>query len=129
MNEKEVKHKCFGCLKTHTDKAYRWKSRILVDGGKKIWWCGSCVDCGGCRKIHFNDTGRTLIIGNGAERIEMCGRWYQSPSPSIKKKMENLSPEEVLSGVHLGLPQTYKGQSNDHSFEKKAAVKELKKSL
>ncbi len=126
MIEKEIKHKCFGCGITHLDKSYRWKSRM--EGKKKIWWCGSCVDCGGCQKIHKNDTGRTLIIGSGADKIELCGKWYKSPS-SIEKKVRDLSPEEVLSGVQYGLPQTYKGNSNDHSTEKRAAIKSLKKSL
>lgn len=85
------------------------------------------MDCYGCGFIHKNETGFTRIDSRG----HICGKWAKSSSPSMSKRIENMSPEEVMSGMHFGaerdpsLPQDSENYSKVHNEQ----VKELQEVL
>lgn len=138
MSEKpEPKRYCFGCKRKHTSTEVggwpdMWETKIL--NGKKVRWCRNCIDCTGCGFIHKNDTGFTRTSWEGDKRIQLCGKWARATPPSPQKKMENLSPQEVLSGVQYGMDEQkglFSKEANSKEWSKSHAegVKELKEAL
>lgn len=111
---------CYVCVKKHAEEDWRWKRKRI--GKKRVWYCHSGIDCAGCQTLHFNDTykSRTTIDGS-----QYCGKWYNS-APTPQQKMKNMSPEEVLSGSHYGLPNQFGRQSNDYTRD---VIKQNKKEV
>lgn len=131
MWDTETVHYCIVCKKKHSDWVYRW-TEIKVDK-KKAYYCHMGIQCDGCQKLHYNDTGGSRVTWDKGVRREVCRRWFTSSPPSIQRKMEDLSPQEVLSGVQYGLPEQkiFRKEDANTDWGKKhsEAVKELREEL
>lgn len=101
--------KCYVCNKKHEEESYRWKRKRI--GNKRVWYCHSGIDCAGCGFLHFNDTYKARMTADGKA---YCGKWFSSSS-TPQQRMKNMSPEEVLSGSHYGLPNQFGRQSEDYT--------------
>lgn len=113
---------CIVCKKKHQEDSYRWRK---AEAG---FYCHHGIDCIGCKEIHYNDTGFTRINSQGS----ICGKWAKSAPPTMEQKMAGLSPEEVMSGVHLGnemLPYFKGKSSNNYSEDRAKQTKELRDAL
>ena len=124
---KETTHYCIVCHKRHSDLYWRW-TKVKIKG-KVRYYCGHGIDCYGCKKIHYNDTGREKIDADGHH---WCGKWFTT-SKTPEQKIRNLSPQEVMSGVQYGMdevkvfrPETVR---EDHSTIHKRKIKGLKEAL
>mgnify|MGYP007071571373 CR=1 FL=1 len=124
-------HFCIVCKKDHEDDDWRW-TEIKIKGKKKFY-CHHGINCAGCKEIHYNNTYLTKIKYEDGKKIEICGKWFGS-KPSMAQKVSNMSPQEVMSGVHLGMDEQkglFRKETlrDDHSILQKRAIKELKEKL
>ena len=95
----EIRHRCIVCHKIHSEDNWGW-TEVNIEGKKK-YYCRHGINCYGCQKIHYNDTGATRMDTRGS----ICGKWIGSTSKTPQEKIKNLSPQEVMSGVQYGLPE------------------------
>lgn len=94
-------------------------------GNKRVWYCHNGIDCAGCRTLHHSEHMGSKMTPDG----EWCSKWYKS-TPSIKSRMSNMSPEEVVSGGLHGLPNQFPGHSADYTKAvKQSQRKEVLKAL
>jgi uncharacterized protein YeaC (DUF1315 family) len=131
----ETPQYCIVCKKKHlASESGSWpdmwtKKKI---GRKTVYYCRHGIDCTGCGFIHYNDTGFTRSYIKDGERVELCGKWAKGNATTPEQRMANMSPEEVMSGVHLGnemLPYFKGKSSNNYSDEVREQRKELKEAL
>ena len=86
--------------------------------------------CAVCGIVHPHTNWRTTT--RDKETIYVCGDHYRS-TISLAKKMDNLSPQEVMSGVQYGLPEQkiFNQRDANENWSKlhSEGVKELREEL
>lgn len=132
MEPKEIKHRCAVCKKSHSALDYQWH-RFSLKTGSVQFYCNKGIDCTGCQKVHLNTTGRAKTLVRDGKLINLCGIWFRN-HVSMEKKMEGLSPQEVLSGVQYGLPEqkgVFSDEANRQEWSKDHAegVQQLREEL
>lgn len=80
--------------------------------------------CSGCNKTHDD----VQWIGKGHETKWYCHK-FASPPKGIN--YDNFSPQEIVSGVHLGMPrqEVWGPDTEDHSVVHAKQVQALGESL
>src|SRR5574340_359760 len=98
-HEDGVVHYCIGHKEKIKLGAGWWNSEKR--GKKTVYWCNKCIYCEGCQEVHpLGKYGGA--VGRGNPTKYWCYKWAKGSSPSPEKRMQDLSPEQVLSGVQYG---------------------------
>lgn len=107
-----TEHYCIVCFKVHEEEKYRWKFLIKKNRKgikrRKKYYCHLGINCAGCKILHAAYSYRS----NG--KVEYCDKWYNS-RPAWQKRIQNMSPEEVVSGGLDGLPNQFGTNSDDYT--------------
>lgn len=125
--DKPATHYCIGHKEKLTLDGEMWWHKIK-EGKKTSYLCNKCIYCEGCKE-HHPVAKYGGAIGRGNPTKYWCYKWAKGSSTSVEKKMQDLSPEEVMSGVQYGMDKIYEGNSNDWGKEHAEQVKTLKESL
>jgi hypothetical protein len=127
IGEDETVRFCIACGKKHPEADWRW-TEVKIKGKKK-YFCHHGINCYGCQKIHYNDTGATRMDSRGS----VCGKWFGNTKKSPEEKMKNLSPQEVMSGVQYGMPEQKIFRpdvaNEDHHTVHQRQMKDLKEAV
>lgn len=126
---------CVGCKKKHEiQDGFVWQQ---TKGG--VNYCKKHIECVGCGTVHERTPYlkyATKVHMDTGEKLSgwWCEKWVRPATPSLQQKMNNLSPGEVMSGVHLGMDyqrDIYGSTSNqeDHSVEHSRQVQQLSEAL
>ena len=91
------------------------------------------MKCYGCKTIH-KTTGYAKGINNpdgSKETVWLCSKWAKPSAPTPQQKAQNMSPEEVMSGVHYGMDRvkSMSHDSEDWSVEHKQQLDYLNEVL
>lgn len=108
LQPKNLTRYCRGCKKRHgmiVDAWNSWNHKII--NGKEVYWCKKHFFCVGCNAVHqVTSYSRHCKRIHPKTGIELdgwwCEKWVNTPVLTPEQKMANMSPQEVVSGVHLG---------------------------
>lgn len=139
MNKKKVTKYCAGCKKRHSVEVGGWEGWSSSEiNGKKVYFCRKHMHCVGCGTIHER-TGfsrhRTKEHPETGEKLGgwWCEKWERPAALTPEQRMANMSPQEVVSGVHLGMDrQEVWGEDTDdwsRTSERTEGLKELEEVL
>lgn len=125
-----MKHICFGHKEKMDLEPWQW-SKVKFLGNIR-WICNKCIYCEGCKEYHpMGKYGGARGFGHPTRWV--CFKWTKSTPKSIKSKIADMSPEEVMSGVQYGNERLgYLGKdtndwSKEHAQEKDNLGKALDK--
>ena len=116
---------CIAHNYNHEEESWRWHSTKI--NRKKAYYCHQAIYCIGCKEVHLTDRFSRLTPQGW-----LCIKWTRPANLTPEQKAKNMSPEEVMSGVHLGasmLPQFKGKSSNNFSEDHRREVKALKEAL
>ena len=69
--------------------------------------------CAGCQMIHESTPfARTMTNPETKETEWYCQKWAKPKIATPEERAKDMSPEEVMSGVHMGMERV-KGLGND----------------
>ena len=69
--------------------------------------------CAGCKKVHETTPyARTMTNPETKQTEWYCQKWARPKISTPEEKAKNMSPEEVMSGVHMGMDRV-KGMEKD----------------
>lgn len=112
---------CTGCKKKHEiQEGYYW-SKDKAGG----YYCRLHVECVGCKKVHpitpYMKHAKRVHDETG-EEIDgwWCDKWVKPKSLTPEQKMANMSPAEVMSGVHYGMDKQDYGHEADNYLNSEA---------
>jgi hypothetical protein len=87
-----------------------------------------CTPCG----IRHPHTNWKAQVSKDLELIYTCGDYYKNPV-SAERKMDGLSPQQVLSGVQYGMPEQHvfsdAANKETHTQAHKRSVDRLRKAV
>lgn len=128
---------CQACKKRHSLEVSSWvdwDKKIL--GKKTVYYCPKGMDCAGCKMIHTRTPSITHCTRQDRETGEKitgwyCEKWVGSSPPSMAQRMSGMSPQDVVSGVHLGMPrqEIWGKDTEDYSTEVAPLKQELAQAL
>lgn len=124
-----MKHYCIG-HKQKLELQEDWAWSIVRIQGVKKYVCNKCIYCEGCKEYHpIGKYGGAKGYGHPTKFI--CFNWTKPNKPSMAKRMEGMSPEDVMSGVHMGNERaSYLGEdTNDWGKDHKQQKEELGNAL
>lgn len=115
---KKLTHYCEACQTKHTfieNQFPFWKSK--PHNGKTIYWCNKGIDCAGCKTVHTKNGITKGLSHPSGKTIWLCSKWFKRHG-SGQIDFSQWSPQEVLSGVHLGEQRDpeYGADTEDHSI-------------
>lgn len=132
----KLSHYCVACNEEHTfieDQPPFWKekkikSRVLGESySHTVYYCNKGIDCAGCKSIHQ----RTPVTKNftnpdTGETYWVCNKWFKTTGNG-EIQWDNWSPQEVMSGVHLGEARVERlgKDTEDHSIVQSQQVEDL----
>jgi len=115
---KQLTHFCEACQVKHTFIENKWPFwNYKEQNGKKIYWCNKGIDCAGCKKIHKRiGITKTVDLPDGRV-LWLCNKWFKKHGNG-EIDWENWSPQEVMSGVHMGFDRDkeYGPDTENHSI-------------
>lgn len=126
---KQLIHFCEACQENHTFIEEKWpfwgKSKIK---GKTHYYCNKGFYCSGCKTIH-NTAKVGGSVGKGNPTKWYCNKWVKSRRTSIN--YDNYSPQDIVSGVHMGLPrqEVWGDDTPDYSVMQRENIKQLESTL
>jgi len=123
-------HYCQACKKKHSlDNTFSfWKSK--QHNGKTIWWCNKGIDCAGCKTVHAK-TGITKGLPHpSGKTLWFCSKWFKRHGNG-EIDFEQWSPQEVMSGVHLGFDreERFGADTENHDIVHGQQEGEMKQAL
>lgn len=124
-----MKHYCIG-HKQKIELQQDWQWSVVKVQGSKRYICNKCIYCEGCKEYHtIGKYGGAKGYGNPIKYV--CFKWSKATPPSMEKRIANLSPEEVMSGVHLGNERAsyFKKDTNDWGKDHQKQKEELGNAL
>lgn len=123
-----MKHYCVG-HKTHLD-IDEWLWHEFKDKGQTKYYCNKCIECVGCKEIHpLGKNGGAKGFGDPMKWI--CYKWSKPSAKPMSKRIMDMSPEDVMSGVHLGNERAsyFEKDTNDWGSEHKKQKEDLGNAL
>lgn len=129
-NPKEITHYCTACQKEHTfieNEWPFWNSKEV--NGETIYWCNKGIDCAGCKKVHKRN-GITKSKEKNGTTLWICAKWINGHGNG-EIDWDMYSPQEVMSGVHLGMKRdkVYGEDTENHDIVHAEEVKAVDQEL
>jgi len=130
MKPTKITHYCEACKEKHTLIENQWPFwNQKNQDGRVVFWCSKGIDCVGCKKIHKREG---IIKGRPGEHGTQwyCDRHFKTHGNG-EVVWENYSPQEVLSGVHMGFERdkVYGEDTEDHTIVHNQQLKEYEQAL
>ena len=103
---------------------------MVIKGEKPIFYCNKGIDCAGCKKVHKKNGITKGINHPSGKTLWLCAKWVDKFGNG-EIDWETWSPQEVMSGVHLGedRDKVYGEDTENHDIVQGAQVEAMEQSL
>jgi len=102
-NPKEITHYCTACKTEHTFIENEWPFwNLKMIDEKPVFWCNKGLDCAGCKTVHRKNGITKSYNHPSGMTLWLCAKHINGHGNG-EIDWDMYSPQEVMSGVHLGM--------------------------